>query len=341
MELRTEDFDFALPEELIAQEPAPQRDASRLLVLDRSNRTFVHRHFSDLPDYLRPGDLLVLNRSRVIPARLAGRKVSGGRVELLLLRRQDSGDWTALVSPSRRLRPGAEITFEGRSLRCRLEDECGDGIWLVRFSASGDIESELRDAGTVPLPPYIKGGTVASSRYQTVYADRDGSVAAPTAGLHFTEELLDRIRRGGVGVEYLTLHVGLGTFRPVTCDLLSEHRMHAEWGEVPVSVSRAVNRARERGGRVIAVGTTTVRLLESAVVDGKTGPFQGDTDCFIYPGYRFGAVDALVTNFHLPRSTLLMLVSAFAGRELVLDAYRDAIAKRYRFYSFGDAMLIV
>lgn len=340
MELRTQDFDYDLPQDLIAQEPAPQRDGSRLMVLHRESGALTHDEFRHIGKYLRAGDVAVANRSRVIPARLTARKESGGTVELLLLRCVEEHTWTALARPSRRLRPGARLCLERQPLTAILCRELGEGQWEVRFEGDGDIDLKLTQAGEIPLPPYIK--QVSSlDRYQTVYADRDGSVAAPTAGLHFSDDLLRRLAAGGVRMEYVTLHVGLGTFRPVTVQRIVDHAMHSEWGEVSDEVAKAVEQGRAEGGRVVAIGTTTTRLLESATTGGVLHEFWGETDSFIYPGYQFQMVDALVTNFHLPRSTLLMLVSAFAGRDFVLHAYEEAVRRRYRFFSFGDAMLIL
>ena len=341
MALRRDDFHYTLPPELIAQEPAPQREASRLMVLDRRDGSINHTRFSRIGDYLRPGDLLVANRSKVIPARLHARKPSGGAVELLLLSPLEPTRWLAMARPSRRLAPGLQLEILGSCLSALLESKTEDGRWIARFGGSPDVPESLRRAGTLPLPPYIRNPQAPLDRYQTVYADRDGSVAAPTAGLHFSQQLLASLAARGVEARFVTLHVGPGTFKPVSVYRLQDHRMHPEWGEIPEAVATDLNETRAAGGRLVAVGTTTTRLLESAVQDGKVRPFHGETDRFIYPPYRFGAVDALVTNFHLPCSTLLMLVSAFAGRELVLAAYQEAVRLRYRFYSFGDAMLIL
>jgi S-adenosylmethionine:tRNA ribosyltransferase-isomerase len=341
MDLTTTAFDYHLPQELIAQSPAPEREGSRLLVLHRAAGTIEHRRFTDIVAYIRPDDILIANRSRVIPARLRGQRESGGQVELLLLRELAPGRWQALARPGRRLRPGMRITFPRSTVRACVESRGADGEWTVRFDGAPDIRSAIRSLGSMPLPPYITNQDASPDRYQTVYADREGSVAAPTAGLHFSTDLLRRIAERGTRVEFVTLHVGPGTFRPVTTEFVRDHQMHAEWGEVPPSVAEAANEVRARGGRLVAVGTTTVRLLESAAMDGKLGPFGGETSRFIVPGYRFQVIDALLTNFHLPRSTLLMLVSAFAGRDLILDAYREAIECGYRFFSFGDAMLIL
>jgi len=339
MELRTSDFDYSLPPELIAQEPAARRDQSRLLVLDRSTGRIRHDRFAGIGQYLRKGDVLVANRSRVIRARLEARKQSGGMVEILLVHPLSQTRWQAMARPSRRLQPGMQLDLDG-DLFARLETRDSDGIWTVCFDGP-DVAERLLTIGRLPLPPYIHSQTTPDERYQTIYADREGSVAAPTAGLHFTPELLADLTERGIETQFVTLHVGIGTFRPVAVDRVREHRMHAEWGEVPHETAEALNRVRHAGGRVVAVGTTSTRLLESVIERGRFVPFSGFTDRFIVPGYRFQAIDALVTNFHLPRSTLLMLVSAFAGRETILRAYQSAVEKRYRFYSFGDAMLIL
>ena len=350
--LRTEEFDYQLPQELIAQTPIEPRDAARMLVVERATGMLAHRHFRDLGSYLAPGDLLVLNESRVIPARLRARKVpSGGRVELLLLTRHDPRTWEALVG-GRRARAGTRLRIEapageeaGEVLEAEVVGETPAGGRLIRFSAPVD---DLLDAlGQVPLPPYIHVPLADRERYQTVYAKARGSVAAPTAGLHFTPQLLSSLAAQGVGFATVTLHIGLDTFRPVSEEHVEEHTIHREWCRIDAPAAEAIAGARARGGHIVAVGTTTVRVLETAAqaaiaqgADDPVIPFDGWTDLYIYPGYQFRAVDALVTNFHLPRSTLLMLVSAFAGRELILRAYHEAIRERYRFYSFGDAMLI-
>lgn len=339
--LLTSDFDYDLPDELIAQSPSDRRDASRLMVLDRHARSIRHTTFERLGDYLNPGDVLVLNRSRVMRARLRVKRPTGGAAELLLLRPAKDGRWLALGKPSRKLLEGMELRTVDGSIPMWLEESFGDGQWLVRFEAGTDVVRLLSNFGEVPLPPYIHERTASDERYQTVYADRDGSVAAPTAGLHFTSGLLGALSAAGVDLQHVTLHVGIGTFKPVTVNSITDHVMHPEWGEVPASVASAVNRARQMGQRVVAVGTTSTRLLETAMGSGHMVAWQGETDMFIYPGYRFRAVDALVTNFHLPRSTLLMLVSAFAGREFILQAYEEAVRERYRFFSFGDAMIIL
>jgi S-adenosylmethionine:tRNA ribosyltransferase-isomerase len=339
--LYTADFDYSLPDELIAQHPAPERDASRLMVLDRRDRSIRHTTFDRLIDYLDPWDALVLNRSRVIRARLRVTRPTGGGAELLLLRPLEAGRWLALGRPSKRLAPGMELALPGGESSVRLEERRDGGQWVVHFGPTVDVPELLERFGSLPLPPYIHDSSSPEDRYQTIYADRDGSVAAPTAGLHFTADLLGRIADRGIDVAFLTLHVGIGTFRPVVVEDARQHTMHAEWGEVPEAVARTVNRTREHAGRVVAVGTTTTRLLETAMGSQSMEPWRGETDIFIYPGYRFRAVDVLVTNFHLPRSTLLMLVSAFAGREFVLQAYEEAVRERYRFFSFGDAMIIL
>jgi len=339
-------FDYELPAELIAQEPAEPRDTSRLLVLDRGARALQDRAFADLSELLRPGDCLVANRSRVIPARLLGTAVQNGRpVELLLVRAVSEGRWEALVQPGRRCRVGARVELAGGAARARIVGEGTAGARVVEIEAPWPVRELLERHGVPPLPPYIDRHDAPKpedrARYQTVYARDDGSVAAPTAGLHFTPELLGRLGRAGVAVHYLTLHVGPGTFRPLRATRIDEHRMEAEPIEIPEATARAVQEAKRDGRRVVAVGTTTTRALEwAAGEDGRLREGVGEADLFIRPGHRFRVVDALVTNFHLPRSTLLVLVAAFAGRELILDAYRHAVAARYRFYSYGDAMLI-
>ena len=341
--MKTSDFWFDLPPELIAQTPLKRRDASRLLVLDRTSGTYTHRHFHELPEYLRPGDCLVLNDSRVLPARLLGvRLPGGGASEVLLLRDRGDDLWECLVRPGKKLRPGARLSFGNGALTATVEAEIEDGNRLVRFHYSGIFLEVLERLGEMPLPPYIKEKLADAERYQTVYSRAPGSAAAPTAGLHFTKELLGRIADMGVRVCYLTLHVGLGTFRPVKEENPLNHKMHAEYCIVPEETAKTVTETKRAGGRVIAVGTTSCRTLESfAGADGTLRLQSGWTDIFIYPGYHFKCVDALVTNFHLPESTLLMLVSALAGRETILAAYREAVRERYRFFSFGDAMLIV
>ena len=339
--LRTSEFEYRLPDELIAQRPAPERDGSRLMVLDRENQSIRHTTFEHVGEYLTAGDALVLNRSRVIRARLDVTRPTGGHAELFLLKSLDDGRWQALGRPSRKLAPGMEVWVRGSDVPIALEERLPEGQWIVRFPSQVDVSQFLQEFGAVPLPPYIHDLSSEEERYQTVYGDRDGSVAAPTAGLHFTQQLLERVAQAGVQVKFVTLHVGIGTFKPVTVDEVEDHTMHPEWGEVPEDVARTINHTRRHGGRVVAVGTTSTRLLETAMGADEMRPWMGETDIFIYPGYRFRAVDALVTNFHLPRSTLLMLVSAFAGREFVLHAYEEAVREGYRFFSFGDAMMIL
>jgi len=339
-------FDYELPAALIAQEPAEPRDASRLLVLDRRRGAWQDRFFRDLPDLLRPGDCLVANRSRVIPARLLGTDIEGGRpVELLLLRPVGPERWEALVRPGRRCRVGARVELAGGAARAEIVGAGAAGTRLVQIESPWPVRELLEQHGLPPLPPYIARHDAPKpedrERYQTVYARDDGSVAAPTAGLHFTPELLARLAAREVAAHYLTLHVGPATFRPLRAARIEEHRMEAESVEIPEATARAVHEAKRDGRRVVAVGTTTTRALEwAAGEDGRLRPGAGEADLFIVPGHRFRVVDALVTNFHLPRSTLLVLAAAFAGRELLLDAYRHAVAARYRFYSYGDAMLI-
>ncbi len=349
--LRTADFDYELPAELIAQTPAEPRDAARLLVVPRDGGPFEHAVFRDLPRYLSPGDLLVLNRTRVLPARLRGRRVDagGGRVEMLLLHPTGDGAWEALIRPARSLRPGTPLVFGAGRLRATVEARTEAGTARVRFHTEPD-EALLRELGEMPLPPYIHAWHGDPERYQTVYAEIPGSAAAPTAGLHFTPALLADLRAQGIGISFVTLHVGLDTFRPIHEDDPRAHAMHREYCEVPAEVLEATQAARAAGRRVIAVGTTSVRALESAAA--RRAPpaphaaagaesYADWTSLYITPGYRYLAIDGLITNFHLPRSTLLLLVSALIGRERLLDAYREAIRLRYRFYSFGDAMLIL
>ncbi|MBS1385286.1 MAG: tRNA preQ1(34) S-adenosylmethionine ribosyltransferase-isomerase QueA, partial [Flavonifractor sp.] len=338
--MKTADFDFYLPEELIAQTPLERRDASRLLVLDKNTGARRHMHFYDLPALLRPGDCLVLNDSRVLPARLVGHRVpGGGAAEVLLL--IDRGDkvWECLVRPGRRLKPGARISFGDGALTAEVLEVCEGGNRLVRFDYEGIFLEKLEQLGKMPLPPYIKQELEDPERYQTVYSRAVGSAAAPTAGLHFTRALLEQVREMGVKVCYVTLHVGLGTFRPVKEDEITDHEMHAEYCMIPAETAETINRTKQTGGRVICVGTTSCRTIESwASEDGTLRESAGWTNIFIYPGYRFKALDGLITNFHLPESTLIMLVSALAGREQVLAAYQEAVEQRYRFFSFGDAM---
>ncbi len=340
--LRTSDYDYTLPQEMIAQTPVEPRDNSRLLVADRADGTLTHRRFYELPEYLKAGDVLVFNNSRVIRARLFGNRTdTGRRVEILLLRRLEPGIWEALIGSKKKVRTGMEVEMEGNpGIKAEVLEVQTSGVRIVRFSD----ESALPQLGKVPLPPYIHEPLADPERYQTVYAEKEGSVAAPTAGLHFTPELLEKIKGLGVGCVFVTLHVGLNTFRPVQVEDILEHPIFPEYGVIGQEAADEINRARAEGRRVICVGTTSVRLVESAahaVKDGKLKAWDGWVNDFIYPGYRFKVMDAMITNFHLPRSTLLMLVSAFAGRELVFKAYREAIEQKYRFYSFGDAMLIL
>lgn len=343
MELKKSDFYFDLPQELIAQDPLEDRSSSRLLVLDRATGQVSHRIFREIVDYLRPGDCLVLNNTKVIPARLLGvREQTGGRVEVLLLKRRENDVWETLVKPGKRCRPGTKLVFGDGLLRAEVLETVEEGNRLIRFAYEGIWEEVLDRLGEMPLPPYITHKLQDKNRYQTVYAMHEGSAAAPTAGLHFTRELLGQIAGKGVHIAYVTLHVGLGTFRPVKEENVLEHHMHSEYYEVTEETADLINAAKAGGGRVICVGTTSCRTLESAADDnGFVRPGSGSTEIFIYPGYRFKVLDALVTNFHLPESTLVMLVSALAGRERVLGAYEEAIRERYRFFSFGDAMLII
>ena len=341
--MRVDAFDFQLPDGLIAARPAEPRDAARLLVVGASGRT-EHRVFRDLPDLLRPGDLLVVNDTKVVPVRLTGRK-GGSGVEVTLVAPAGEGRWRALARPARKLTEGAEIAFADDFSARVVETRGRDGVVLDIDTGGARLLDLLERDGRMPLPPYIKrpGGPAAADRrdYQTVYAAETGAVAAPTAGLHFTEELLDRLDGAGIGRVHVTLHVGLGTFQPIRVDDTDDHVMHAEWGRVTADAARRINRARAGGGRVVAVGTTSVRLLESAAdASGRLRAFEGDTDLFVTPGYCFHAVDLMVTNFHLPKSTLFMLVCAFAGTAAMKRAYRDAVLERYRFYSYGDACLL-
>lgn len=339
--MKTSDFYFDLPTDLIAQTPIEKRDASRLLLLDKETGETQHRHFFELLDFLLPGDCLVLNNSRVLPARLIGHRPTGGVCEVLLL--VDKGDnvWECLVRPGRKLKPGAEVVFGDGQLKATIEAEIEDGKRLVRFHYEGIFLEILEQLGKMPLPPYIKEELQDQERYQTVYSKVNGSAAAPTAGLHFTPELLKRIEGKGVKLCYVTLHVGLGTFRPVKADDILEHEMHSEFCMISQQTADIINETKKNGGRVICVGTTSCRTIESfAAEDGTMKECSGWTNIFIYPGYKFKVLDCLITNFHLPESTLIMLVSALAGREHVLEAYRQAVEERYRFFSFGDAMFI-
>ncbi len=341
--MKTSDFYYDLPPELIAQTPLERRDSSRLMVLDKETGEVQHRHFYDLPQYLRPGDCLVLNDSRVLPARLLGRRdPSGGAVEVLLLVDRGENCWECLVRPGRKLRPGQKVVFgDGSLLTAQIKEELPGGNRIVEFFYEGIFLEILEQLGKMPLPPYIKAELQDGERYQTVYSKEVGSAAAPTAGLHFTKELLAQIEAMGVKVCYVTLHVGLGTFRPVKEEDPTEHEMHSEFCMISAQTAQTINETKKNGGRVICVGTTSCRTLESwAAEDGTMKESAGWTDIYIYPGYRFKVLDCLVTNFHLPESTLIMLVSALAGREQVLNAYAKAVEERYRFFSFGDAMFI-
>ena len=338
--MKLSDFMYDLPEERIAQTPVEPRDHSRLMVLDRRTHAVEHRRFYDVIDYLNPGDALVVNETRVIPARLYGARAGGGACEVLLLRQLGPKRWETLARPGRKLRPGASVTFGEGRLIGRIAGTTDAGGRIVDFECEGTFEAALDELGEMPLPPYIHERLEDRERYQTVYAKQEGSAAAPTAGLHFTPELLGRIREKGIDVVPVLLHVGLGTFRPVKVENVEEHEMHAEFFEVTPEAAERINAARARGGRIVAVGTTSVRTLESAAENGVLLPKRGETRIFIRPGYRFQMVDALITNFHLPGSTLVMLVSALYDREHILAAYEEAVREGYRFFSFGDAMLI-
>ena len=339
--MKTSDFYFDLPQELIAQTPLQQRDASRLLMLDKHTGAVRHGVFTDLLDRLQPGDCMVLNNSRVLPARLIGHRPTGGACEVLLLIDRGDNVWECLVRPGRKLKEGAEVIFGDGELTATVVGEVEGGNRLVRFEYEGIFLEVLERLGRMPLPPYITAELEDSERYQTVYSKVTGSAAAPTAGLHFTPELMEKIEAKGVKLCYVTLHVGLGTFRPVKAERIDEHEMHSEYCVIPQETADIINETKRNGGRVICVGTTSCRTVESwAGEDGTMRACGGWTNIFIYPGYRFKVLDALVTNFHLPESTLIMLVSALAGRENVLEAYRQAVEERYRFFSFGDAMFI-
>lgn len=342
VELKKSDFYFDLPEELIAQDPLEDRASSRLLVLNKETGEVKHHIFRDIVHFLEPGDCLVLNNTKVIPARLLGvKEETGAAVEVLLLKRKEKDVWETLVRPGKKMRPGAKISFGNGLLKAEVLEVVEEGNRLIRFSYDGIFEEVLDRLGEMPLPPYITHKLQDKNRYQTVYAKYEGSAAAPTAGLHFTTELLKEIESGGVDIAYVTLHVGLGTFRPVKEENVLEHHMHSEYYEVSKEAADLINSAKEKGGRIICVGTTSARTLESAADEnGHLTACSGNTEIFIYPGYRFKILDCLLTNFHLPESTLIMLVSALAGRESVLAAYRKAVEEKYRFFSFGDAMFI-
>ena len=340
--MKTSDFYYELPQELIAQDPLEDRSSSRLMVLNKNNGRVAHKRFSDITQYLRKGDCLVLNNTKVIPARLLGVKEdTGAAVEVFLLKRLDVNTWETLVKPGKKLKPGARVVFGDGLLRCEIKDVVQEGNRIVSFEFDGIWEEVLDKLGEMPLPPYITHKLQDKNRYQTVYAKFEGSAAAPTAGLHFTKELLKQIEDMGVDIAYVTLHVGLGTFRPVKVDDVTDHHMHSEYYIVDQDAADKINRAKAKGNRVICVGTTSCRTIESAADEnGHINPMEGDTSIFIYPGYKFKLLDCLITNFHLPESTLIMLVSALAGKENVLNAYEEAVNERYRFFSFGDAMFI-
>ncbi len=340
--MKTSDFNFELPPELIAQDPLEDRSSSRLLVLDKVTGERKHRIFRDILRFLKPGDCLVINDTKVIPARLIGmKKDTGANIEFLLLKRKENDIWETLVKPGRKCKVGARISFGEGELEAEVQEVLPDGNRLVQFSYDGIFEEVLDRLGQMPLPPYITHKLKDKDRYQTVYAKYEGSAAAPTAGLHFTKELLEEIREMGVKIARVTLHVGLGTFRPVKVDNVLDHHMHSEFYQVSEEAADLINGTKRAGGRIISVGTTSTRTLESvALEDGTVIPGSGNTEIFIYPGYQFKVIDALITNFHLPESTLLMLVSALAGREHILAAYEEAVRERYRFFSFGDAMFI-
>ena len=340
--MKTSDFYYDLPQELIAQTPIERRDASRLMTLDRTTGAVEHHHFYELPDFLKPGDCLILNDSRVLPARLLGQRLpGGGACEVLLLIDRGDKTWECLVRPGKKMRTGARLSFGNGELTAEVVGEVESGNRLVRFDYEGIFLEVLEHLGKMPLPPYIKEELQDRERYQTVYSKVVGSAAAPTAGLHFTKELLEKIAAMGVGIGYVTLHVGLGTFRPVKEEEITDHEMHSEYCVIPQETADLINRTKANGGRCICVGTTSCRTLESwAKEDGTIAASAGWTNIYIYPGYKFKVMDGLVTNFHLPESTLIMLVSAFAGREHVLAAYQEAVKEKYRFFSFGDAMFL-
>ncbi|MCI8961350.1 MAG: tRNA preQ1(34) S-adenosylmethionine ribosyltransferase-isomerase QueA [Clostridia bacterium] len=340
--MKVSEFNYNLPEELIAQTPIKNRDESRLMILDKQKETINHKTFKNIIDYLQPGDCLVRNNTKVIPARLYGKKETGANVEFLLLNRIEGDFWEVIVRPGRKLPVGTKVTFGEGLLKAEIIELLNDGNRKVRFSYNGIFNEILDRIGLMPLPPYIKEKLEDKKRYQTVYAKYEGSAAAPTAGLHFTEELLKKIQDKGIDVANVTLHVGIGTFRPVKVEKIEEHDMHSEHFYIKQEDVEKINRAKKNGGRVIAIGTTSCRVLES-IADGNTGlvkPYEGDTQIFIYPGYKFKCIDGLITNFHLPESTLIMLVSALAGKEYIMKAYNEAVKEKYRFFSFGDAMFI-
>ncbi len=340
--MTTKDFYYDLPPELIAQTPLTDRTASRLLVVNKKTGKLAHKHFYDIVDYLNPGDCLVMNNTRVIPARLYGSKEkSGGKIEFLLLKRIGIDTWEVILKPGKKAKPGSRFEFGGGLLHAEVLSVAEDGKRIVKFEYDGIWEELLDKLGEMPLPPYIKEKLTDKERYQTVYSKIEGSAAAPTAGLHFTKELLEKIKANGVKLAYLTLHVGLGTFRPVSAERIEDHIMHTEYYEISAKTAEIINSCRKNGGRIIAVGTTSVRTLETVADDaGKVKSASGETNIFIYPGYKFKIVDCIITNFHLPESTLMMLVSAFAGKENIFNAYETAVKEKYRFFSFGDAMYL-
>lgn len=341
--MKTSDFYYELPQELIAQDPLVDRSSSRLLVMDKKTGVIEHKIFKDVKKYLKEGDCLVLNDTKVIPARLLGTKEdTGAAVEVFLLKRRGDSEWETLVRPGKKLRAGARVIFGDNDLVCEIKSVLPDGNRIVSFEFDGIFEEILDKLGQMPLPPYITKKLADKDRYQTVYAKNKGSAAAPTAGLHFTQSLLDEIENSGVKIAYVTLHVGLGTFRPVKVNDVKDHHMHSEWYRISSEAADLINETKRSGGRVICVGTTSCRTIESASdTSGNVSAGSGDTDIFIYPGYDFKIMDGLITNFHLPESTLLMLVSAFAGKENIMNAYEEAIRERYRFFSFGDAMMLI
>jgi len=340
--LKTSDFFYELPPELIAQTPLDDRASSRLLVLGKNDGSIEHKHFYDIIDYLSAGDCLVLNDTRVLPARLIGEKLgTGARVEFLLLNRKSEREWEVILKPGKKCKPGVKVSFGGGKLIAEIKETVNDGNRIVSFEYDGLFENVLDELGEMPLPPYITQKLADRDRYQTVYSRHTGSAAAPTAGLHFTPELLSQIQAKGVHIAYVTLHVGLGTFRPVKVDDVENHKMHSEFYTITADTARIINEARQNGGRVISVGTTSTRVLETvASADGTVSEASGWTDIFIYPPYRFKCVNCLITNFHLPESTLLMLVSAISSKEIIMKAYAEAVKEKYRFFSFGDAMFI-
>ena len=339
--MKVTDFDYELPEELIAQTPMEKRDESRLMVLDRKEQTIEHKHFKDVIDYLEPGDVLVRNNTKVIPARLYGKKETGEKVEFLLLNNMEKDIWECIVRPGNKLHVGTKVIFGDGILKAEVLDTMPGGTRKVKFHYEGIFNEILDKIGLMPLPPYIHESLKEKDRYQTVYAKYDGSAAAPTAGLHFTPELLKKIEEKGIDIANVTLHVGIGTFRPVKEDTVEAHQMHSEHFYIKEEDCEKINKAKKSGHRVIAVGTTSCRVLETIADDnGYVKPTEGDTQIFIYPGYKFRCLDALITNFHLPQSTLVMLVSALAGKDYIMKAYKEAVEQKYRFFSFGDAMLI-